>query len=174
MLLTGFQARGTLGRFLDDGAKAVRIQGEEIKVAARIRRIDDYSGHADGPELARWIAARRPIRRGLFLIHGEDPAMAGLSGPDRRADHSRSEDLPAGSRRRLMISRHRRRPRSMWATAAGLRPRPLFRSIGTMICRSSSSTSTMRSNGPPMTEPAASSSAGCGGHSKTGLDKAGS
>ena len=80
VLLAGFQARGTLGRFLDDGVKAVRIQGEEIKVAARIRRIDEYSGHADSSELARWIAARRPIHRGLFLVHGEDRAIAGLSG----------------------------------------------------------------------------------------------
>lgn len=79
VLLTGFQAQGTLGRFLDNGARAVRIQGEMIKVAARIRRIDDYSGHADGPELARWIAARRPIKRGVFLVHGEEPALAGLS-----------------------------------------------------------------------------------------------
>jgi metallo-beta-lactamase family protein len=79
VLLVGFQARGTLGRFLVDGVKAVRIQGEEIKVAARIRRIDEYSGHADGPELARWIAARRPIQRGVFLVHGEEPALSGLS-----------------------------------------------------------------------------------------------
>lgn len=79
VLLAGFQAQGTLGRFLADGVKAVRIQGEEVKVAARIRRIDDYSGHADGPELARWIAARRPIRRGVFLVHGEEPELAGLS-----------------------------------------------------------------------------------------------
>lgn len=79
VLLTGFQAQGTLGRFLDDGAKAVRIQGEEIQVKARICRIDDYSGHADGPELARWIAARRPIRRGVFLVHGEESALKGLS-----------------------------------------------------------------------------------------------
>src|SRR6185369_5161169 len=49
VLLAGFQARGTLGRFLDDGAKAVRIQGEEIKVAARIRRIDDYPAMPTGP-----------------------------------------------------------------------------------------------------------------------------
>jgi metallo-beta-lactamase family protein len=84
VLLVGFQAQGTLGRFLNDGAKAVRIQGEEIKVAARIRRIDDYSGHADGPELARWIAARRPIGRGTFLVHGEEPALAGLA--DRIAE----------------------------------------------------------------------------------------
>lgn len=79
VLLAGFQAHGTLGRFLVDGAKAVRIQGEEIKVGARIRQIDVYSGHADGPELARWIAARRPIRRGVFLVHGEEPEIAGLS-----------------------------------------------------------------------------------------------
>jgi metallo-beta-lactamase family protein len=79
VLFVGFQAQGTLGRFLDDGAKAVRIQGEEIKVAARIRHIDDYSGHADGPELARWIAARRPIARGAFLVHGEERGLAGLS-----------------------------------------------------------------------------------------------
>jgi metallo-beta-lactamase family protein len=79
VLLTGFQAKGTLGRFLDDGVKAVRIQGQEIKVAARIRRIDDYSGHADGPELARWIASRRPVQRGVFLVHGEEPALNGLS-----------------------------------------------------------------------------------------------
>ncbi|MCP3463379.1 MBL fold metallo-hydrolase [Bradyrhizobium sp. CCGUVB23] len=78
VLLTGFQAQGTLGRFLRDGAKAVRIQGEEIKVAARIRYIDEYSGHADGPELARWIAARRPIHRGLFIMHGEEHALGGL------------------------------------------------------------------------------------------------
>ncbi|UVO27003.1 MBL fold metallo-hydrolase [Bradyrhizobium arachidis] len=78
VLLAGFQAQGTLGRFLHDGAKAVRIQGEEIKVAARIRYIDEYSGHADGPELARWIAARRPIHRGLFIVHGEEHALGGL------------------------------------------------------------------------------------------------
>ena len=86
MLLTGFQAQGTLGRFLNDGARAVRIQGDEIQVKARMRRIDDYSGHADGPELARWIAARRPIRRGVFLVHGEEPALNGLS--ERIAERS--------------------------------------------------------------------------------------
>src|SRR6185437_14083962 len=86
VLLAGFQARGTLGRFLVDGVKMVRIQGEEVKVAARIRQFDEYSGHADGPELARWIAARRPIRRGVFLVHGEEPALKGLS--ERIAERS--------------------------------------------------------------------------------------
>ena len=86
VLLTGFQAQGTLGRFLADGAHAVRIQGDEIKVAARIRQLDEYSGHADGPELARWIAARRPVRRGVFLVHGEEEALTGLS--ERIAERS--------------------------------------------------------------------------------------
>jgi metallo-beta-lactamase family protein len=79
VLLVGFQAQGTLGRFLADGVKAVRIQGEQVNVAAHIRRLDEYSGHADGPELARWIAARRPIGRGVFLVHGEEPALSGLA-----------------------------------------------------------------------------------------------
>jgi metallo-beta-lactamase family protein len=79
VLLVGFQAQGTLGRFLQEGAKAVRIQGDEIKVAARIRMIDEYSGHADGAEIAQWIGARRPIQRGVFLVHGEEAATAALA-----------------------------------------------------------------------------------------------
>lgn len=75
VLLVGFQAVGTLGRILSEGAPTVRIQGEEIVVKARIRRMDEYSGHADAVELARWIAARGPIRRGLFLVHGEQRAL---------------------------------------------------------------------------------------------------
>ncbi len=79
LLFTGFQAVGTLGRILQDGARSVRIQGEEFTVRARIRTLDLYSGHADGPELAQWIAARLPIRHEVFLVHGEEAAMAGLA-----------------------------------------------------------------------------------------------
>jgi metallo-beta-lactamase family protein len=78
VLLVGFQAQGTLGRIIQDGAAAVRIQGEEFKVRARIRSIDLYSGHADGPELAEWVRNRLPIRQNLFLVHGEEPALNGL------------------------------------------------------------------------------------------------
>ena len=84
VLLVGYQAQGTLGRLLLEGEKSVRIQGDEVRVKARIRSIDDYSGHADGPELAEWINERRPIRRGVFLVHGEEPAMAALKQRLRR------------------------------------------------------------------------------------------
>lgn len=79
VLLTGFQAQGTLGRLLQDGAQAVRIQGDEMNVNARIRWTDDYSGHADAPELAAWVAARQPVAAGLFLLHGETEARAALA-----------------------------------------------------------------------------------------------
>jgi metallo-beta-lactamase family protein len=59
-------------------AAAVRIQGEEFKVRARIRSIDLYSGHADGPELADWIEKRLPIHHNIFLVHGKVPALSGL------------------------------------------------------------------------------------------------
>lgn len=78
VLLVGFQAQGTLGRILLDGARRVRIMGEEIDVRASIRRLDIYSGHADGPALARWIGQRAPVSGNVFLVHGEERAMQGL------------------------------------------------------------------------------------------------
>lgn len=78
VLFVGFQAQGTLGRILQDGASKVRIHGEEVKVRARMRTLDLYSGHADGPELKAWLAERLPVRRGVFLVHGEDPALEAL------------------------------------------------------------------------------------------------
>ena len=80
VLFVGFQAQGTLGRVLQDGASRVRIHGEEVKVRARIRTLDLYSGHADEPELRAWLAERLPVHRNVFLVHGEEPALAALQG----------------------------------------------------------------------------------------------
>jgi metallo-beta-lactamase family protein len=79
VLLAGFQAEGSLGRVLQDGAKMVTIMGEEISVAAAIRRIEDYSGHADGPELVQWMKERLPVGRSVFLTHGEEEAQLALA-----------------------------------------------------------------------------------------------
>ncbi|MEH6645967.1 MBL fold metallo-hydrolase RNA specificity domain-containing protein [Sulfitobacter sp.] len=73
VLFVGYQAVGTLGRILSEGARNVKIHGEEISVRARIRTIDAYSGHADGTELADWITERQPIRQKLFLHMAKNP-----------------------------------------------------------------------------------------------------
>jgi metallo-beta-lactamase family protein len=78
VLLIGYQAPGTLGRLLQDGAPRVKILGEEIEVKAKVRKLEIYSGHADRDDLRDWVKARLPIQRGLFLIHGETDALAGM------------------------------------------------------------------------------------------------
>ncbi len=78
VLLVGFQAVGTLGSLLAGGAESVRIHGEDIRVRARIRRLEAYSGHADADELVAWMQDRRPIARSTFLTHGEEAALAAL------------------------------------------------------------------------------------------------
>ncbi len=77
VMLVGFQAQGSLGSLLEGGAKRVTIMGEEVAVAATITRIEDYSGHADGPELVQWMKERLPVAKSIFLTHGEeDPQIA--------------------------------------------------------------------------------------------------
>lgn len=49
--------------------------GENVQVKARIRSADIYSGHADGPELAAWLAAHRTVSGAIFLTHGEAHAI---------------------------------------------------------------------------------------------------
>jgi metallo-beta-lactamase family protein len=93
VLIVGYQAPGTLGQLLTQGKRSVRIHGEEIAVRAAIRTMDEYSGHADQAELAGWATRRLPLRRGLFLTHGEDDSRAALrdllvnSGLARRRIH---------------------------------------------------------------------------------------
>ena len=89
ILFVGFQAQGTLGRVILEGAKVVRISGNDVRVRAQIRQIDSYSAHADRAELADWIAARLPIAGSLFLDHGEPEAVEGL----RRALQVQHPDL---------------------------------------------------------------------------------
>ncbi|MCJ2180322.1 MBL fold metallo-hydrolase RNA specificity domain-containing protein [Novosphingobium album (ex Hu et al. 2023)] len=75
VLFVGYQAAGTLGRVILDGAQRVRISGQDVHVRASIRRIDSYSAHADQSELLDWVAARAPIHGSVFLVHGEDSGL---------------------------------------------------------------------------------------------------
>ena len=73
VLFVGYQAAGTLGRRIVDGARSVRIFGEEIRVAARARTTNGLSSHADQPILLDWIRGAAPKR--LFLVHGEGATL---------------------------------------------------------------------------------------------------
>lgn len=78
VLLSGFQAAGTLGRILQEGARQVSIQGETLQVRARIRSLDVYSAHADAAGLTAWVKARQPVAGEVFVLHGEPRARAQL------------------------------------------------------------------------------------------------
>lgn len=78
ILFVGFQAQGTLGRVILNGAERVRISGRDVPVRADIRHIDSYSAHADQSELLKWIGDRTPINGSLFLDHGESGAIESL------------------------------------------------------------------------------------------------
>ena len=78
VLFVGYQAKGTLGREIADGAREVRIFGSMRRVRARVSRIQGFSGHADRTELARWLSGMRKPPRGLFLNHGELSSMESL------------------------------------------------------------------------------------------------
>jgi metallo-beta-lactamase family protein len=78
VVITGFQARGTLGRALVDGAKRVRLWGETMRVKARVHTIGGLSAHADQAGLTRWYAGFQN-RPPLTLVHGEEDALQALS-----------------------------------------------------------------------------------------------
>jgi metallo-beta-lactamase family protein len=80
VLFVGYQAEGTRGRQLVDGAKDVRIHGHSIAVNASIAKIDSMSAHADRGEILRWLATLGSAPRRLCLVHGEPAPMDALKG----------------------------------------------------------------------------------------------
>jgi metallo-beta-lactamase family protein len=71
VLFVGYQAIGTLGRQIVDGAGTVRILGQSYPVRARIAQIQGFSAHADRDGLARWLGALKSAPRQVFITHGE-------------------------------------------------------------------------------------------------------
>lgn len=78
VVFAGYQADGTLGRQLQDGAENVKIFGEKIVVRAGIETMPDMSSHADAAGLVEWASAFNPQPEKFILVHGDDEAMAGL------------------------------------------------------------------------------------------------
>lgn len=75
VLFVGFQAEGTRGRSLVNGAAEVKIHGEWVPVKARIARIDSMSAHADASEILRWLRGFRRPPSVTYLVHGEPTPM---------------------------------------------------------------------------------------------------
>lgn len=71
ILFVGYQARGTLGRQIVDGAAEVRILGQFYPVRARIAQLTGFSAHADRDELMKWLSGFEKAPRQLFVTHGE-------------------------------------------------------------------------------------------------------
>lgn len=86
VLITGFQAQGTLGRRLVDGARRVRIFGEDITVRASVHTLNGFSAHADRPALMNWAAGFHKPPTKVLITHGE------ASAAEAFASHLR-EDL---------------------------------------------------------------------------------
>lgn len=72
ILFVGYQAIGTLGRSIVEGAEEVRLFGESIQVRAQIKQLIGMSGHADKDGLLEWISGFEEKPRKVFVVHGED------------------------------------------------------------------------------------------------------
>lgn len=121
VLFVGYQAAGTLGRVILEGAQRVRISGKDVRVRAQIRRIHSYSAHADQVQLLDWIESRSPIAGSLFLDHGEPPALEALRREIERRQPGLSVRLPQiGERYQLPPGEPAKRLETGRADVAGL------------------------------------------------------
>ena len=84
VLLVGYQAEGTTGRALQDGAQYLRIYGQEVPVRAEIVTLDQLSAHAGRSELLRWLSGFTAPPRQTFLVHGEPNALEGSARRNRQ------------------------------------------------------------------------------------------
>ena len=79
VLFVGYQAPGTLGRILLDGAEEIKMMGMKLVVKAEIARIGAFSAHADKEELTGWLSAFKEKPKRVFLVHGEEKTLAAFS-----------------------------------------------------------------------------------------------
>lgn len=79
VLLAGYQAEGTRGRLLQDGAKAIKMLGEVISVRAKVKVLDGFSAHADQGEILRWLKTFERAPRMTYVVHGESAGATALA-----------------------------------------------------------------------------------------------
>lgn len=74
IVFVGYQAEGTLGRYILEGAEEVTLFGEKVKVNAEIHNLEGFSGHADRDGLLEWLKGFQKEPKRIFLVHGEPEA----------------------------------------------------------------------------------------------------
>ncbi|MHC4779870.1 MAG: MBL fold metallo-hydrolase RNA specificity domain-containing protein, partial [Planctomycetota bacterium] len=74
LLFIGYQAHGTLGRHIVNGARDIRIFGQKRHLKCRVAQVHGFSGHADRDELIRWVSALKSRPENVFVTHGEEKA----------------------------------------------------------------------------------------------------
>lgn len=79
VVFVGYQANGTLGRILLEGASEVKLFGEPIEVMAEIVKLEGVSGHADKAGLIKWITSFDNRLKQVFVVHGEDEVSTGFA-----------------------------------------------------------------------------------------------
>jgi metallo-beta-lactamase family protein len=79
ILFIGYQAEGTPGRQILDGAREIRLLGQTHPVRARIVKIEGFSAHADREGLLAWLSDMRAPPRGVFIVHGEETAATSFA-----------------------------------------------------------------------------------------------
>lgn len=79
IMFVGYQAQGTLGRQIVDGASEVRILGNMYPVRARIAKVNGFSAHADKNELLAWLKGLKAPPREVFVVHGEPESSRNFS-----------------------------------------------------------------------------------------------
>ena len=80
VLLAGYQAEGTRGRSLQDGAKEIKMLGEVIAVRAKVKVLDGFSAHADQGEILRWLETFPKAPKLTYVVHGEPAGAQALAG----------------------------------------------------------------------------------------------
>ncbi len=83
VIFVGYQAEGTLGRKLVDGAKQVRIYGDDVAVRAKVHTLGGFSAHADRDAILAWMSTIKSKNCKVFVVHGEETAAESLSGSIR-------------------------------------------------------------------------------------------
>jgi len=78
VLFVGYQAEGTLGRVILEGAEKVRMMGIQVAVKADIEKINSFSAHADYRDILKWVAGFKEKPAKIFIIHGEESAAKSL------------------------------------------------------------------------------------------------